>query len=76
MAHYAAFHLGLHSLARQKQSFGAAFHQGLHCLPRQKQSSEEEIQFQFEIITCDPSLYAMEHPKIIVSNQKEESTSA
>ena len=32
----------------------AAFHQGLHCLLRQKQSSEKEIQFNLEILTCDP----------------------
>ena len=49
-----------------------AFHQGLHCLPRQKCTSEKEIYF-LEIITCDPSIYTMEHPKFIVSNQKEES---
>ena len=25
-----------------------------------------------EILTCDPSIYKMSHPKFIVSNQKEE----
>ena len=50
----------------------AAFHQGLHCLLRQKRSSEKEILFLREIITCDPSIYTMNHPKFIVSNQKEE----
>ena len=30
-----------------------AFHQGLHCLLGQKRSSEREIQFLLEIITCD-----------------------
>ena len=28
-----------------------------------------------EIITCDPSVYTMDHPKFIVSNQKDESIS-
>ena len=30
------------------------------------------MQFYLEIITCDPSNYTLDHPKIIVSNQKEE----
>ena len=38
----------------------AAFHQGLHCLLRQNQSSEKEIQYIFEIITCDPPIYMMD----------------
>ena len=50
-----------------------AFHQGLHCLLRQKKSSEKEIHFHLDIITCDPSIYTLDHPKFIVSNQKEES---
>ena len=54
----------------------AAFHQGPHCLLRQKQSSEKEIQFYFEIITCDPLMYTMDLPKFIVSIQKQESISA
>ena len=36
----------------------AAFHQGMHCLLKQKQSSEKEIQFFLEIITCN-------HPDLI-----------
>ena len=35
----------------------AAFHLGLHCLLRQNQSSEKEILYLEEIITCDPSIY-------------------
>ena len=50
-----------------------AFHLGLHYLLRQKRSSEKEIQFYLENITCNPSIYTMDHPKFIVSNQKEES---
>ena len=50
----------------------AAFHQGPHCLLRKEQSLDKEIQFYLEIITCDPSIYTMDHPKSIVSNQKEE----
>ena len=53
-----------------------AFHQGLHCLLRQNQISEKEIQFYFELMTFDPWIYAMDHPKFIISNQKEESISA
>ena len=56
-----------------EMSRNAAFHQGLHCLLKQKQSSEKDIQFYLEIITCDPSMYSMDHPKLIVLNQKEES---
>ena len=41
----------------------AAFHQCLHCLIRQKQSSEKEVQFYLEIITSDPSIYTIDHPK-------------
>ena len=52
-----------------------AFHQGLHCLLRQKQSSVKELQFYFEIIICDSSICIMDHPKFIVSNQKEDSIS-
>ena len=44
----------------------ATFHQGLHYLLRLKQSSEEEIQFQLEILTCDPSIYTMNHQKFFV----------
>ena len=53
-----------------------AFHQSPRCLLRQKQSSEKEIQFYFEIITCDPLIYTMDLPKFIVSIQKEELISA
>ena len=35
----------------------AALHQGLHCLLRQNRSSEKEIKYISEIITCGPSLY-------------------
>ena len=64
----------------------AAFHHGLHCLVRQKRFSEEEY-IDYEIIICDPPpppyiqwiippIYTMDHPKFIVSFQKEESISA
>ena len=53
----------------------AAFHQGLHCLLKQKQSSEKEMQFVCfsKIITCDPSIYTMDHPAFIVSSFIENS---
>ena len=43
-----------------------AFHQGLHCLQRQNRSSENEIQYFLEILTCDPSMYIMDYPYSIV----------
>ena len=46
----------------------AAFHQGLHCLLRQNQSSEKEIQYFLEIISCDPSIYKLDHPDLTLSN--------
>ena len=53
-------------------SHNAAFHQGLHCLLRLKGSSEREIQFLLEIIIRDPSIYTMNHTKLIASYQVEE----
>ena len=50
----------------------AAFHQGLNCLLRLKGTSEKEIQFYFKIITCDPSISTINHPKFIVSYQVKE----
>ena len=51
----------------------AAFHQGLHCLLKQNQSSEKEILYFLEIITCDPSIYIMDYPHLTVSNIMENS---
>ena len=48
-----------------------AFHQGLHSLIRQKQSSEKEIQYFLEMITCDPSIYTMDHTDFIVCSFME-----
>ena len=53
-----------------------ALHQDLHPLLRYKISSEKEIYFCLEIITCDPLMLTRDLPKFIVSNQKEESISA
>ena len=53
----------------------AAFHQSLHWLLRLKRSSGKEIQSYFEIITCDPLISTMNHPKFIASYQVEESIS-
>ena len=47
----------------------AAFHQNLYCSPRQKRSSEKELQFYLEIITCDSLIYTMDHSKFIISDQ-------
>ena len=55
----------------------AAFHQSLHCLPRQKRSSKK-YKLYLEIIACDPLIhvYTIDHPKVNISSQKEESISA
>ena len=44
-----------------------AFHQGLHCMLSQNQSSEKHIYF-LENITCDPSIYTMDHSGLTVPN--------
>ena len=46
-----------------------------HCLLSPKQSSYKEIQYYFEVITCDTSIYTIDHPIFIVSNQKKEAIS-
>ena len=40
----------------------------MHCLLRQNQTFEKEIQHFFEIITCDSSVYTINHPDLTVSN--------
>ena len=70
----------MHTLANSEypdeMPHNVAFHKCLHCLLTQKRSSENEIQFYLEIITCDPSYYTMDHPRFNAKNQKEESISA
>ena len=69
----------IHSLVNNddpdKMPHNAAFHQGIHCFitMKQKQYSAKEIHFYVESTTCDPSVYTMDHPRFIASNQKEES---
>ena len=53
-----------------------AFHRGLHCLLSKNDLREKTHNFHLEIITREPLIYAMDHPMLIVSNQKEESISA
>ena len=48
----------------------AAFHQGLHCLLGLKISSDKK-----SIKPDTPDIYTMNHPKLIVSNQKKKSVS-
>ena len=38
-----------------------------------KGSSEKEMLFYFEILSCDPSIYIMDRSKIYASYQEEES---
>ena len=49
-----------------------AFHQGLYYLLRKNRSSEKEKRF-FEIITCEPLIYTMDHPDLIVCSCMEKS---
>ena len=41
-----------------------------------KSHAAAQILFYLENTTCDPFIYTMDHPKLIVSYQKEESISA
>ena len=52
-----------------EMSHNIAFHQGLYYLLRQKQSQEKEINFYLEIITCDPSIYTMDHPVYCIKSE-------
>ena len=54
----------------------AAFYLGLHCLPDENNLQRKNYSFLLEIITCDPTIYTMDQPMFIVSNQKGESISA
>ena len=50
------------------------FHQGMHCLSRQNRSSEKtKYIYIFLIITCNPSIYTMDHPDLTVSYSMENS---
>ena len=49
----------------------AAFHQGLHSLVSQKTIFRERNIMFVEIITCDPSIYTMDHPDLTVSSLME-----
>ena len=58
-----------------KMLHNAAFYQGRHCLLDKNELQRKKYNFYMEIIACDPLIYIMDHPKFIVSNQKEESIS-
>ena len=45
----------------------AAFHPGLHCLQRLKQPSGTEIHHNLGNFTCDPLMYTIGSPILIVS---------
>ena len=54
-----------------------AFHQGLHYLLQAKNNlMRKKYNFYLEIKAHNPLIYTMDHPKFIVSNQKEESIGA
>ena len=52
------------------------FHPDLHCLLRAKTKTIYGENRSGEILTCEPSIYTMYHPNVIVSNQKEDSISS
>ena len=55
----------------------AAFHQDIHYLLLTGTIfKERKIQFYWANITCGPSIYSMDHPKLNVSSQEEESINA
>ena len=56
------------TLANSEDPDEMPHHQGMNCLLRQNRSSEKEMQYLLEIITCDPSIYTMGHPDLTVSN--------
>ena len=64
---------GKHCVDPDEKSHNVAFHQDLHCLLRQNRSSEKEIQYFLEIITCDPSVSTMNYTDLTVSNFMENS---
>ena len=51
-----------------EMSLFVAFHQSLRGLLRLNRSSEKEIQYVFEIITCDLSIYTMDHSSSFIEN--------
>ena len=53
--------MGIFANSEVQDEKHAAFHQGLHCLLGQNRSSEKRIQYCLETITCDPSIYTMDH---------------
>ena len=53
----------------------AAFHQGLHFLLDKNVLQKKIYTYHLELIICDPTISTMNHPKSIISNQKEESIS-
>ena len=55
------------SIESDEMPHKAPFNQSLHCLLRQNQSSEK-YNVCLEIITCDPSIYKIDHHDLTVSN--------
>ena len=52
--------------SEDEMPYNASFYHGLHCLLRQNRSSENEIQNFWEIMTCDPFIYTMDHSDFLV----------
>ena len=59
----------------------AASHQGLHCKKLKIKTILSKLRaikkyFIWKLLTCDPSNFIMNHPKFILSTDKEEYISA
>ena len=53
---------------RDEMPHMAAFHLGLHCLLSQKTIFRERNIMFLQIITCNPSIYIIDHPDLTVSS--------
>ena len=60
------------SLANSEDTDECDISSGSTMFAKTKTIFRERNAFLLEIITCDPSIYTMDHSKCIVSNQKEE----
>ena len=52
-----------HSVDPGEMPHNSVFHQGLHCLLCKNNLQQKKNILDVEIITCDPSVYTMGHPK-------------
>ena len=58
-----------------KAAFPGGISWGSTLFGKTKRIFTEKMMFSLEILTCDTSIYTMNHPKYVASNQKEDSIS-